>query len=322
MSATSVIDDLERYGPDVSPPAPSLAEARDYCRRLARAHYENFSVASFLLPRALRQHFFHVYAYCRWSDDLADETADRAQSLKLLGWWEDELRACYAGRARHPVFTALRETIDEFAIPIEPFAELLTAFRQDQTTTWYATFDELLGYCRNSANPVGRLVLYLGRCHDEERGPLSDSICTGLQLANFWQDVARDRRKGRVYLPQESLRRFNVADADLDRPTATPEFKQLLRFEVDRAEQFLRTGLPLVERMPRGLAGDVWLFAQGGLRILDKIRASDYDVLATRPVVTKFDQMRLLVGCLWRNTICGNRFLTCAAPTDDRGGVR
>lgn len=307
MAAPSFLEDLEQFGPDRSAAAPSLADAQQYCRRLACTHYENFIVASRLLPRELRQHFYHVYAYCRWADDLADETGDRDRSLQLLDWWQHELEECYAGRARHPVFVALEATIAEFAIPIEPFRDLLTAFRQDQTTTWYATFDELLGYCRNSANPVGRLVLYLGRCHDDRLGALSDDVCTGLQLANFWQDVARDRLKGRVYLPQDDMTRFGVTDADLDRPAATPEFKYLLRYEVGRAEEFLRRGLPLVDDVPRSLAGDIWLFVHGGLRILHKIRAIDYDVLARRPKVSKFDQARLLAGCVRRKLFGGRR---------------
>lgn len=307
MAATSFLEELDTYGPDRTSAPPSLDAAREYCRRLAVTHYENFTVASRLLPRALRPHFYHVYAYCRWADDLADETNDPARSLALLDWWEHELDECYAGRPRHPVFVALEATIAEFAIPAEPFRRLLAAFRQDQTTPRYATFDDLLGYCRNSADPVGRLVLYLGRCHDDATtGPLSDSVCTGLQLANFWQDVARDRLKGRTYAPQNDLTRFGVVEADLDRPAATPEFKQLLRFEVDRAEEFLRRGLPLVGLMPRALASDIWLFVQGGLRILDKIRAQDYDVLTRRPQVSKFDQFRLLAGCL-RRKLGGSR---------------
>lgn len=307
MAATSFLAELDTYGPDRTAAAPSLAEAREYCRRLALTHYENFTVASRLLPRELRQHFYHVYAYCRWADDLSDETNDPARSLTLLDWWEHELDECYAGRAVHPVFVALQATIAEFAIPAEPFRRLLVAFRQDQTTPRYATFDALLGYCRNSADPVGRLVLYLGRCHDDRAtGPLSDFVCTGLQLANFWQDVARDRLKGRTYVPQDDLARFGVVETDLDRRAATPEFKRLLRFEVDRAEYYLRRGLPLVELMPRALASDVWLFVHGGLRILDKIRAQDYDVLARRPKVSKFDQFRLLAGCL-RRKLGGSR---------------
>lgn len=300
MAEVSLLDDLATYGPSGTAAAPSLDEARAYCRRLARRHYENFSVASFLLPRELRQHFYNVYAYCRWADDLADETGDPARSLALLEWWGERLRDCYRGETRHPVFVALRDTITTFAIPAEPFLDLLSAFEQDQTTTRYATFDELLGYCRRSANPVGRLVLHLGRCCDERRAGLSDLICTGLQLANFWQDVRRDRAIGRVYLPQDSLRRFGVEESELDAPQASPAFKRLLAFEVDRAEECLRRGLPLVDEMPRRLGGDVWLFAHGGLKILEKIRQLDFDVLAGRPKVSKADQFKLLGGCLWR----------------------
>src|ERR1700756_2060298 len=183
--------------------APSEAEAQAYCSRLARSHYENFSVASWFLPERLRQHFFNVYAYCRISDDLGDEVGDPQWSLELLDQWETELNACYAGTPRHPVFVALAETVRVFEIPQHEFSDLLTAFRQDQTITRYETFDDLLGYCRNSANPVGRLVLYLCAYRDPERQQLSDFTCTALQLANFWQDVSLDYDKGRIYLPLE-----------------------------------------------------------------------------------------------------------------------
>ena len=304
-SSFSIDAELPIYGPAGSAAPPSLAEAEAYCRRLATTHYENFVVAGVLVPRRLRRHFYNVYAYCRWSDDLADEAGGAERSLQLLEWWEAELRACYAGRCRHPVFVALRGTIDEFGIPIEPFADLLTAFRQDQTQTRYATYDELLGYCRNSANPVGRLVLYLGRCHEERLLPWSDAICTGLQLANFWQDVSRDLAKGRVYLPQEDLQRFATEEAALVQPSTPRNVRDLLAFEVERAEQLLRSGLPLVDAMPRGLQGSIWMFAHGGLKILEKIRAIDFDVPAVRPRVTKLDQLRLLAGCLWRNALRG-----------------
>jgi squalene synthase HpnC len=281
--------------------APSLAACQAYCRRLARAHYENFAVASWLLPRTLRTHFYNIYAYCRWSDDLADETGGHALSTgDLLDWWEAELRACHAGQARHPVFIALRETIREFAIPPEPFHDLLSAFRQDQQVSRYETFDDLLDYCRRSANPVGRLVLYLGRAHDEERGKLSDAICTGLQLANFCQDVAEDWRRGRVYIPLEECRRFDYSEADFAAGRDDRRFKDLLSLQVDRAESWLRSGLPLVERLPRALAGDIWLIAHGGLRILERIRAVEFDVWRRRPKVTRRDQFRLLAGYLAR----------------------
>ncbi len=300
MTRAAFAADLAAFGPQAAPTRLAPATARDYCRRLARGHYENFAVASWLLPRALRPHFYHVYAYCRWSDDLADETGDRRASLALLDWWQQQLDDCYAGRASHPVFVALGETIRQFEIPREPLADLLSAFRQDQRVDRYETFDELLDYCRRSANPVGRIVLYLGRAHDERRGRLSDAICTGLQLANFWQDVAGDWQRGRIYLPLADCRRFGYGEDDFAAGRATPEFRQLLAFEVDRAEQWLREGLPLADALPRALSGDVWLIAQGGLKILQKIREADFDVWSRRPKVTRGEQFRLLAGWLAR----------------------
>jgi squalene synthase HpnC len=291
--------ELSSYGPGTSAAPPSLAEAQSYCRQLARTHYENFTVASWLLPRELRQHFCHIYAYCRWSDDLADETGDPAQSLRLLDWWEGQLDDCYRGLATHPVFVALVSTIQEFGIPIEPYRNLLIAFRQDQTQTYYETFDDLLGYCRNSANPVGRLVLYLARSHDDERGRLADSICTGLQLANFWQDVARDYDRGRIYLPQESCRRAGYDQSMFARREFNPQFRHLLSGEVDRAEQFLRAGQPLVTLMPRKLRVDIQLFIDGGLAILRAIRRIDYNVWRQRPVITRAAKLSLLLRAWW-----------------------
>jgi squalene synthase HpnC len=303
--STTFAAELARYGPAAGEfsegNVPTLGDSRAYCRRLARTHYENFTVASWLLPRSLRPHFYHIYAYCRWADDLADEIGEAEQSLRLLDWWEEQLRACYAGECRHPVFVALGETIREFDIPPQPFLDLLTAFRQDQCLDHYETFDDLLGYCRNSANPVGRLVLYLGRSHDDVRVRLSDSICTGLQLANFWQDLGNDwLQRRRLYLPLADCRRFGYNEADLDRRVATVEFRRLLAFEVDRAEAWLREGLPLVEQVPAPLGADVWLFIHGGLRILERIRAIDYDVWTRRPKVSRLDQARLVAGCIWR----------------------
>src|ERR1039458_2151474 len=211
--------------------APSEAEAREYCRRLARAHYENFSVASWFLPRKLRQHFFNVYAYCRISDDLGDEVGEATASLQLLDQWETELNACYEGHPRHSVFVALVETVRKFEIPKHEFADLLTAFRQDQSMTRYETFNDLLGYCRYAANPVGHLVLYLCGYHDPERQQLSDHTCTALQLANFWQDVSADFAKGRIYLPLEDLRRFGVKEEDIRSGENTPAFCEMMRFE-------------------------------------------------------------------------------------------
>ncbi len=300
MTSSSFATELARFGPRPADQAPpSLDEARAYCRRLARTHYENFSVASLLLPRGLRQHFYNLYAYCRWSDDLADETAGPEQSLELLDWWEGLLRACYQGEVRHPVFVALAETIRQFAIPIDPLADLLVAFRQDQRVTRYRTFAELLEYCRYSANPVGRLVLYLGRACDERSVALSDSICTGLQLANFWQDVARDWDRGRIYLPQEALRAAGYDEALFARREFNPAFREVLAAEVARAEGYLRAGHELIERVPAALRVDVALFQAGGLAILAAIRRIDYNVWACRPIVSKATQLRLLLRSWW-----------------------
>ncbi len=288
---------LAQFGPDAPfRPAPSLNEASAYCQRLARSHYENFTVASWLLPRALRAHFCHLYAYCRWADDLADEAANPTESLRLLDWWESELDACFRGEARHPVYVALAATVREFDIPREPFVDLLQAFRQDQDKHEYATFEELLYYCRYSANPVGRLVLYLGRCHDAERAALADSVCTGLQLANFWQDVDRDLGKGRIYLPRADRARFGYTEDLLRARRYDESFAALLQYEVDRAEQFLRDGTPLVKLVPRALRTDVSLFIRGGLAILAAIRRERYNVWKRRPTLSRWDQARLFLA--------------------------
>ena len=293
--------DLERYGPESQPgEPPSLGESQRYCRRLARRHYENFTVASLLLPWRLRQHFYNIYAYCRWADDLADETGDPQRSLALLDWWETHLHACYRGQTFHPVFVALAATIEKFAIPPAPFVDLLVAFRQDQRVRRYEDIGQLLNYCRYSANPVGRIVLHLARCHTPERATLSDMICSGLQLANFCQDVARDWDRGRVYLPQADCRRFGVEETTFARRECNEAFRRLLAAEVDQAEGSLRRGLPLAGLMPAGLQLDVALFAHGGLAILEAIRRQNYDVWTARPQVSKRDKWWLLARCWWR----------------------
>jgi squalene synthase HpnC len=285
--------------------APSLAEAQAYCERLARSHYENFSVASWFLPRKLHQHFFSVYSYCRISDDLGDEVGDTTLSLALLNRWEQELSSTYeklnnpaAKGSRHPVFIALAETIREFQIPQHEFSDLLVAFRQDQTVTRYQKFEDVLGYCHYSANPVGHLVLYVCGYRDAERQILSDYTCTALQLANFWQDVAVDWEKNRVYLPLEDLGRFGVSESDIAERRFTQRFRDLMQFEVARAREWFERGLPLVKMVNRELALDLELFSRGGLAILDAIEKQDYNVLAHRPVVSKRAKLLLLLRVL------------------------
>jgi squalene synthase HpnC len=279
--------------PDV---APSLAEARAYCRRLARSHYENFSVASWFLPKHLRQHFFNVYAYCRISDDLGDEVGDTAISLQLLDDWEAELNACYSAgdHPRHPVFVALAETVREFEIPKHEFVDLLTAFRQDQSVGRYETFADLLRYCHYSANPVGHLVLYLCGYRDAERQKLSDFTCTALQLANFWQDVSADFLKGRIYLPLEDLRRFGVSESAIRDGENSTAFREMMRFEVERARQWFAQGLPLVAKVDGKLALDIELFSRGGQEILNAIERQRFAVLGSRPAISKMRKLALV----------------------------
>jgi squalene synthase HpnC len=267
--------------------APTLEDAQQYCARLANSHYENFSVVTWFLPKRLHQHFYNVYAYCRISDDLGDEVGDKQQSLVLLDQWEAELAQCYSGTPRHPVFVALRETVREFDIPQHEFSDLLQAFRQDQVVTRYPRFADLLGYCKNSANPVGHLVLYLCGYRDAERQALSDYTCTALQLANFWQDVGADYAKGRIYLPLEDFARFGCGETDIAQRRSTPQFFAMMQFEVERARDWFERGLPLIQQVDRLLALDLELFSRGGVAILDAIQRQGYDVLQSRPVISK-----------------------------------
>ena len=275
--------------------APSLPDAQGYCERLARTHYENFSVATWFLPKKLRQHFFNVYAYCRISDDLGDEVGNPQQSLQMLDQWENELNACYDGAPKHPVFVALAETVQRFGIPKHEFSDLLIAFRQDQTVTRFETFDHVLGYCRYSANPVGHLVLYLCGYSDAERQQLSDYTCTALQLANFWQDVTVDYAKGRIYIPLEDFRRCGVTEDDISCRRATPQFIGLMKFEVQRAREWFERGLPLVSKVNKELAIDIELFSRGGQEILKAIERQGFDVLSGRPAISKSRKLWLVV---------------------------
>jgi squalene synthase HpnC len=277
---------------------PTLEQARAYCQRLATTHYENFHVASWFLPAKLRPHFHSIYAYCRIADDLGDEVGNREQSLALLALWGRELDACYRGEAHHPVFVALAETIRVCEIPQKPFADLLVAFRQDQTVMSYQTIGEVLDYCTYSANPVGRLILYACGYRDQERFQLSDHTCTALQLANFWQDVSSDYLRGRIYLPLKDMQRFGVDEATIARREPTPAFGDLLRYEVDYARALFAQGMPLIARVDRELALDLDLFSRGGLEILRAIERRQYDVLTTRPVISKTRKLGLLARAL------------------------
>jgi len=277
------------------------AEAFAYCKRLAQSHYENFHVASFFLPKPLRQPFHIVYAYCRCSDDIADEHDGSPQSrqtaLQRLDDWQEQLDECFEQAARneqsHPVFTALRWLVRQYALPKKPFADLLVAFRQDQTQQCYATLDELLHYCRYSANPVGRIVLYLICQPTPEQLSWSDSICTALQLANFWQDVRRDKTMGRCYIPHDVAQKFGVTLADLQ---DSPEFRRMMQELAADARSRFHEGMPLAESVPKNLRRDILLFIRGGLAILDAMERIQFNVLEERPTLSRWTKLWLLLG--------------------------
>lgn len=273
--------------------APASAEehAFAWCRDFTRAHEENFAVVSWLLPKAIRPHFYSLYSYCRSTDDLGDEA--EGDRLQLLDAWESELRDCYAGRRAKPLFVALGRTIDQYDIPPEPFERLIEANRIDQRVFRFATYDELLNYCSYSATPVGRMVLYVLGYRDERRQELSDATCTGLQLANFWQDVTVDWGKGRLYLPQEDLARFGISEDDIAARRFTPAFRELMRFEVTRARSLFAKGRELEALVDRRARLDVRLFRLGGEAVLDAIEAAGYDVLKARPAVSKQRKARM-----------------------------
>lgn len=276
-------------------------QALAYTRWLATHHYENFHVVSFLLPKRLHQDFFNVYAFCRWADDLGDEIGDAAESLRLLAWWRGELRALYEGRpVSHPVYVALRDTVTRHSLPVDPFEDLIHAFEQDQVVTRYETWEDVLGYCRYSANPVGYLVLYLCGYRDAERQLLSDATCTALQLANHWQDVSRDAGRQRVYVPLEVLRRHGSSLEDIFAARNTDAFRSAMRELVERTRPIFEQGLPLVRMVDRRLALDLDLFSRGGLRVLDKIERQGYAVLGRRPAISKLERIGLLLRSLTR----------------------
>ena len=280
------------------PPACSPETAQRFTKWLATHHYENFNVVSWLLPKELHQHFYNVYAYCRWADDLGDEIPDTARALELLDWWEDELNLCYEGKPSHPIFVALRKTILEKDIPKQPFADLLKAFRQDQTTKRYQTWDAMIGYCLFSANPVGRLVLYLCGYRDEERQKLSDATCTALQLANFWQDVSPDLEKGRIYIPLDIAAQRGVSENEIVTRQFSDRYVSLIKELIARTRQLFAEGYPLAKMVDGRLSVDLEMFSRGGVAVLDAIEAMGYDTLNHRPSIGKGKQARLLAGVL------------------------
>src|SRR5882762_4165772 len=298
-----------------SPGCP-VAEAERYTRWLATHHYENFNVASWLLPKRLHQHFYNLYAYCRWADDLGDEIADPARALEFLDGWDQELRGCYAGRPSHPVFVALRKTILACDIPIEPFSDLLVAFRQDQTVHRYPTWNGVLGYCRYSANPVGRLVLYLCGYRDAERQHLSDATCTALQLANFWQDVGCDLDKGRIYIPLESLAAHGLTEDAIVARRFDGRYVSLMKELIARTRELFQQGVPLAGRVDSAVRVDIEMFSRGGLAVLDAIEDIGYNTLQDRPSIPKSKQLQLLSRAMVQRMFARDQASVCSVSTE------
>jgi squalene synthase HpnC len=276
-------------------PASTLVEAEAFTRQLAHSHYENFTVVSLLLPKSLRQDFCNIYAFCRLADDLGDDMPDHASALTALDQFRDATRACYAREASAAVFVALADTIRKHEIPIEPFLDLIDAFEQDQRITRYETVEQLLDYCRRSANPVGRLVLYVCGYRDEQRQHLSDLTCTALQLANFWQDVRRDLLElDRVYLPRQDMNRFGVTEQQLRELRCDNNYRALIEYEVDRTQRMFDEGVHLLETLDDSVRHHIALFGHGGYAVLDAIRNQRFDTLSARPALSAWQKGRLV----------------------------
>ena len=288
-----MLTDLAWCGPDSQSPRWGLDQAFDYCEKLAKNHYENFSVTHGWLPREIRPHFCSIYAYCRWSDDLADELDDPVGSIRLLGWWRGELQKASRGESLHPVFVALHHTMETYSLSIVPFDDLLSAFVQDQSVTSYEDDAQLLDYCRRSANPVGRIILGLARTSSPQTLEWSDSICTGLQIANFCQDVSLDAARGRFYLPKERLDRGRITQSQWAQ--GSDRAPKVLQEWTEQARMHLSAGAPLAEQGPSWFRRSVRLFVGGGLQILDNIAGNRFDVWSQPVEVTKFQKIRLAV---------------------------
>ncbi len=275
----------------------SESEAFAFCSRLTQGHYENFPVGSFLVPKDLQPAIHSLYAFMRTADDFADENRHPGDEEERLGWlreWDQMLTDCEHGKADHPIFIALRATLDKHQLPAVWLHDLLKAFSMDCTIRKYQTYGDVLDYCKLSANPVGRLILTLFGYRDERLYDLSDHVCSGLQLANHWQDVAVDLKKGRVYIPQDDLRNFNVRlEDEADKPVSY-QFRKLLGFQVARANELFMKGRLLPERVEGRLRLELRFTWQGGVRVLEKIKQANFDVFRHRPVVTKLDW--LLIG--------------------------
>ncbi len=311
--ASAILSQLSVYGPDRCE-ALSESQAAEYTRQLVRTQYENFTVVSRLLPGPMRPHFANIYAFCRWADDLGDETGDRGESLRLLDWWREELAACYAGKPRHPVYVALGPTIRRFDIPQKPFDDLIDAFVQDQSVLRYQSWEQVVDYCTRSANPVGRLVLYLCGHRDDRRQALSDETCTALQLVNFWQDVRRDIiERDRIYAPLDVLGKHGMTHERMveavkgGRELSAAEdagMRGAIRELVDETWPLFQRGRGLLGMISGPMRVNIELFSLGGESIMRMIEKINYDTIHVRPRLSKGAKLMLMGRALWGKARC------------------
>ncbi len=289
-------------------PARDRADAEAFTRALAHGHYENFSVVSKLLPQRLRQHFCNVYAFCRIADDLGDEMGDKAASLRLLEQLKQQTAACYAGAASTKLFLGLRGTIEAFDIPIDPFLHLIDAFEQDQRVARYDTLPQVVDYCTRSADPVGRLVLYMCGYRDASRQQLSDRICTALQLANFWQDVRRDKlERDRIYIPKDCMARHGITEQQITSGTCTDGYRQGIRELVEYTNGLFAQGAALLPTIARAYRSQITLFLRGGEAVLDAIGRQKYDTLSRRPKISRRQKLWLMAPVLVNRILPGGK---------------
>lgn len=279
--------------------SPDIESSFDYCTRLATEHYENFPVGSWMIPRNKRKYVHAIYAFARTADDFADEKGyEEDDRLRLLEDWQNQLEHCVDGSPDHPVFVAVRETIRRFEIPVTLLTDLITAFKMDTVNNRYRKMEDVLTYCRYSANPVGRIVLYLFGYKDPELHRLSDFICTALQLTNFWQDIAIDLEKDRIYLPLEDMEKFGYTDHELLAHSLNDSFKDLMTYETDYTKGLFMQGQPLCSKVEGGLSLELKAVWSGGMKILEKLRANEYDVFNRRPVITTLDKVKIVSRAL------------------------
>jgi len=289
---------------DVKSQQYNLDEAFSYCAAVTQAHYENYPVASFFLPQEKRPYIQAIYAFSRIADDYADEqNISKDERLTKLNDWEEKLRQCYDGNADHPVFIALKDTIKKNDIPIDPLKDLLTAFKRDVIQNRFDTFEDLLSYCKCSANPVGRLVLMIFNYRDEKLFELSDCICTALQLTNFWQDVRVDREKDRLYIPIEDMRKYEYKLQDWNNGVINEGFRKLLRFEVERTREMFYKGAELPSLVAKDLQLELKLIWFGGMEILRMIDKNRCDVINSRPRLEAFSKFQIFLRGLIFNDL-------------------